>query len=348
MTESELKLPLKTGLLIVAVAWFLFLFHELVKATYSINEYQFFTDPVRSWILATDAFGLLGIISRVAASLTAVVGIAFYFIKKGTMSPTAHKLLKGVLVAEAIYWIASFLPSAIWGLVPASVSFGGEAASFNWFFFINTTLPCLVESIAIPVALLKLVSELNPNKRGRNAAKWGLIVGTVYVFVFWLNNTSNWLNVALRQTSYYTGAENGLLYPTAGFEYVVKYPDHILSFGLTTIGLLIVTLYAAYFTKKSLVIDTWRSLNFRRIGLIVTVVGLYFLVNYVMWLSVGTSNQLVLVEGVPKVVDVKWTDWYAWLLGHNLDLWALSLPLVGLPLLFHRKRSEEAADPGAN
>ena len=36
-----------------------------------------------------------------------------------------------------------------------------------------------------------------------------------------------------------------------------------------------------------------------------------------------------------------WSTWYAWFLGHNLDLWFLSLPLVGLPLIFIFRRKEE-------
>jgi hypothetical protein len=33
-----------------------------------------------------------------------------------------------------------------------------------------------------------------------------------------------------------------------------------------------------------------------------------------------------------------WGAWYQWFLGHNLDLWVLSLPLVGVPLLFREKQ----------
>jgi hypothetical protein len=35
-----------------------------------------------------------------------------------------------------------------------------------------------------------------------------------------------------------------------------------------------------------------------------------------------------------------WNEWYAWILGHNLDLWMLSLPLVGIPLLFYTPRTQ--------
>ncbi len=47
---------------------------------------------------------------------------------------------------------------------------------------------------------------------------------------------------------------------------------------------------------------------------------MYFLWNYLTWIYFGG--------------DAVWSYWYAWFLGHNLDLWFLSLPLMGLPLLF--------------
>jgi len=64
-------------------------------------------------------------------------------------------------------------------------------------------------------------------------------------------------------------------------------------------------------------------LKLKTVGVIIVLAGLYFLWNYVTGIIFGAEL---------------WSDWYAWFLGHNLDLWALSLPLLGLPLLF-KKRS---------
>jgi hypothetical protein len=33
-----------------------------------------------------------------------------------------------------------------------------------------------------------------------------------------------------------------------------------------------------------------------------------------------------------------WGACYQWFLGHNLDLWVLCLPLVGVPLLLTKKK----------
>ena len=59
------------------------------------------------------------------------------------------------------------------------------------------------------------------------------------------------------------------------------------------------------------------ELKLKTIGAILIVFGLFFLWNYLTWIFFGG-----------------WSSWYAWFLGHNLDLWMLSLPLLGLPLLF--------------
>jgi hypothetical protein len=85
-------------------------------------------------------------------------------------------------------------------------------------------------------------------------------------------------------------------------------------------------MYSAYFTKKSIGTETLKELNLHTVGVIVTLVGLYFGLNYVMWIFLDSVGG--------------WGTWYAWILGHNLDLWAMSLPLVGLPLLFYDNSPE--------
>jgi hypothetical protein len=105
-----------------------------------------------------------------------------------------------------------------------------------------------------------------------------------------------------------------------GTKYLTTYPENLLSFASTTIGLLALAVFTAYFTRKSIGTETLEELKLRTIGAIMVALGLYFLWNYLAWIFFGG-----------------WSDWYAWFLGHNLDLWMLSLPLVGLPLLFKRQ-----------
>ncbi len=108
-----------------------------------------------------------------------------------------------------------------------------------------------------------------------------------------------------------------------GIEYVTAYPDHILSFALTSVGLLVLALFGVYIIRKSWDVGSLADLDLRKIGVLITGVGLYFVVNYVMWLFLGT--------------DAKWSTWYAWFLGHNVELWMMTIPLVGIPLLLKKK-----------
>jgi hypothetical protein len=314
LTEAKSYSPLKIGLLVTAVVWFLFSFHEFFKAMVNINEYLSMGGDL--WVFATDISGVIGLVARTVAGAIAVTAVVL-FLLKGRLSQKLMQIFKVILVVEIVYCL-SLLISGIWGIYVPITAFSagipaGPGALFITSFLINTGIPCLVQSITIPIALIMLILALRPNKPQKDAIKWGLIAGTLYIFVFWLNNATSWIIVVMDK----------------GAEYVTAYPDHILSFGLTTFGLLALALYAVYFTKKSIGTESWRALDLRKIGAIITAVGLSFLVVYVLWITMGTQ----IVNGE----DIKWSGWYAWLLGHNMDLWVLSLPLLGVPLLFYPK-----------
>ena len=307
MAEPKFYSPLKIGLLIVAIAYFLFTFHAMFTLSW-IGEWADLSGLASFWIFITDVSTAFGLVFRLIASFIAVAAIIFYFAKKGLSAPTAFKVLKWILVLEAIYWVPLIL-SGVMGVLPvelAGFGTGGEGLHFSLVLLITTGIPCLVSSIAIPIALFKLASNLNPNKPANNAIKWGLIAGTVYIFVFWLNNTGMWIITVMSR----------------GMEYLTAYPENLLSFALTTIGLLALAVFTAYFTSKSVGTETLEELKLRTIGAIMIALGLYFLWNYLTWIFFGG-----------------WSEWYSWFLGHNLDLWMLSLPLVGLPLLFKRQAS---------
>jgi hypothetical protein len=307
MAEPRFYSPLKIGLLIVSIAYFLFTFHALFTLSW-VGEWEYVGGSVSFWIFITDISASVCLVFRFIASLIAVSTVIFYFVKKGLSAPTTFKVLKWILVLEAIYWLG-LLVSGIWGVLPvelAGLGTGGEGLNFNLVLLITTGIPCLVSSIAIPIALFKLASKLNPNKSMKEAIKWGLIAGTVYVFVFWLNNAGMWITTLLSK----------------GTEYVSAYPENLLSFTLTIYGLPVLAIFTAYFMGESIGTEALEKLELRTMGAIITALGLYFLWNYLTWIFFGG-----------------WSDWYAWFLGHNLDLWMLSLPLVGLPLLFKRQAS---------
>jgi len=293
MAEPKFYSPLKIGLLIVTISYFLFTSHALFTLAWW-GEWEGRPEPLASWLFITDISATFFLVFRFLAGIIAVVAIIFYFTKKSLPAPTTLKILKWILVLEALYWVG-LLTSGVWGVMPVS------GLQFNVGLLITTGIPCLVSSIAIPIALFKLASKLNPNKPMKEAIKWGLIAGTIYVFVFWLNNAGMWIATIMGN----------------GTEYLIAYPETMLSFALTIIGLLALAVFTAYFTKKSIETATLEKLKLRTIGAIIVALGLYFLWNYLTW-----------------IFFLGWSDWYAWFLGHNLDLWMLSLTLVGLPLLF--------------
>ena len=309
MAETKFYSPLKVGLLMVAVAYFLFTFHAMFTLSW-IGEWETLGGSVSFWIFITDIAASFGLIFRFIASIIAVATLTFYFAKKGLSEPTTYKVLRWILILEAIYWV-SLIMSGVWGVLPVGLSSFGEipGLSFNVILLVTTGIPCLVSSIATPAALFKLASKLKSNKPTSDAMKWGLITGTIYVFVLWLNNTGMWITALLSKGTVYVGA----------------YPENLLSFAITIYGLPALAIFTACFAGKSISagIDVFEKLHLRDLGVIIIALGLYFLWNYLTWIFFG-GNHL-------------WSDWYAWFLGHNLDLWMLSLPLVGLPLLFKRQ-----------
>jgi thiamine transporter ThiT len=116
-----------------------------------------------------------------------------------------------------------------------------------------------------------------------------------------------------------------------GTQYITSYPQNMLSFIATAFGLLALAIYTGYFTWKSRGTQTLQDLNLKAVGGIITVLGMYFMWNYLTWIFFGG--------------DYVWSSWYAWFLGHNLDLWMLSLPLVGLALLFYKITTKQPAEP---
>ncbi len=299
MVESKIDSSIKIGLLIVALTWFSFTFYEFIKSAFNIMKGIF-------WIELTDTAGVIGLGFRTVASLIAVITILFFIFRKDLSKSETMMSIRWIVLGEAVCFLSVF-PVVIWGL-DILANFGLNELGLT--FLVGSTIPVLFESVAIPIVLIKLFFSLNPNKPISNVIKWSLISGTVYIFMFWLNNASAWIVAVMAQ----------------GIDYVTLYPANIFSFVLTTVGLLALGLYSAYFTKKSISEGQLEKIDLRKVGLIISSLGLYFLVIYVMWLVLGSVGG--------------WSDWYAWFLGHNVELWVMTIPLVGVPLLF-KKRFEK-------
>lgn len=307
MAKDRFYSPLKIGLIIVAFAYFIFTFHAMFTLSW-IGEWESMSRSLGFVIFVEDISGSIGLVFRFVSSLTALIFAVLFIVKKDLQSQTKRKILRTMIVGEAIYWLG-LLPS---GILPLIYWRGPEAAYSPisaLISILSLDIPCLVESTFIPIALFILAFKLSPSKPAKGAIKWGLITGTIYIFVFWLVNTGIWI-LAIKQK---------------GIEYITSYPEILLSFALTVLGLLALTVFTAMYSKKSIGTDTLRDLNLKTAGATITLLGLYFLWTYLTWIFFGRPEL--------------WSAWYQWLLGHNLDLWLLSIPMVGLPLLFEQKAS---------
>ncbi len=288
------NLAIKAGLLIVAVSWFVFTLFEFISGLSN------FSSNMRWYIALTEILGSVGLGFRSAAGFIAVVAVSSFFFFKNIGKLEAFMAVKLVLLLEALYYGVTFIPSALWGVGenPFSNQYGQLTGNL-----VANFLPCLLEGLLIPIVLIILYSKLNLNKPKTGAIKWALISGTAYVLVFWFNNTCNWIYAVMYK----------------GIPYVME-PLNMFSFLFTAFGLLTLALYASYFTKKSLNVSSWRELNISTIGSVVTLLGLYFAGVYLLWIIAGSVGG--------------WSPWYAWFLGHNVDIWVMILPAVGLPMLF--------------
>ena len=271
-----------------------------------IGEWERFPGAFSFTILIEDITSTIGIIFRFAGSIIALAALIVYFAKKRFSEPRTYLVLRLVLVFEAIYWLG-LLTSAAAGVLGLFTGFGYFSITLVLIFFVGSVLPTVLESVAIPVALFVLAYKLSPNKPVKGVIKWSLISGTVFVVVFWLLNTGIWIFTVMAK----------------GTDYLTSYPQNMLSFLSTLIGLLALSIYSGYVTKKYAGTETLQELNLKLVGVIIFGLGMYYLCNYLIWIFFGG--------------DYIWSDWYAWFLGHTMDLWIMTIPLVGVPLLFERK-----------
>ena len=305
MVENKFYTPFRIGLFAVIFTFFMFTLYGIITLEW-IGEWEGLGASASYWIFITDMSSFVGLIFRFIGGLIAFVGYSYYFFNKGLSINTTNRVLKIVLVCEAIYWF-TFITSGIWGVTPILDSIlGAQFDIYSISFILSTGIPCLFEAIFLPFALLKIMTNLSKTEAKNKVIKWGLFAGTGYIFVWWLNNAGLWINAVIIK----------------GTQYLTSYPVNLFSFISTLLGLLVLGIIAIHFAKKSIGINRIELLNLRIVGAIITFAGLYFLWNYIAGIVYGAEL---------------WSVWYAWLLGHNLDLWALSLPTLGISLLIKKK-----------
>jgi hypothetical protein len=310
METKQLYPALKVGLVTVIISYFLFTLHGLFTLQW-IGEWNRLTGSYSFTIFAEDISATIGLVFRFAASLLALVAIIFYFARKTLSKSKTYNILRVVLVFEGIYWLGLLTTALMDFRILFFTGFIHRTLMNVLQSLALTSIPDFMESLVIPIALFILAFKLSPNKSLKGAIKWSFITGIIYIIVFWLINTNIWVGVVSQK----------------GTQYLISYPQNLLSYIITIIGLLALAIYSAYVAKKSAGTETMQQLKPKPVGVILLSLGLYFLWNYLTYIFFG-GNYI-------------WSDWYAWFLGHNMDLWLLSLPLLGLPLLFIHSFSKE-------
>jgi len=293
---------LKIGLLIVALAYLLFNVHSMFNLNWWGEWDRITTNPTWAfYIYIEDVVAAVGMAARLVAGIIAVAVVVYYFKKGLPQIAKLYKTLRVILILEAIYWFGLAATAG----VEVYITMIGHYPSFTAALtrLMVGPIPTVMEAIVFPIILLVLVFKLNPSKP-QNATKWALISGTVLLFVFWLTNSSIWVST--------------LSYP--GWIGITNFPVNTISFGLTVFGLLALAIFTAFYTVSY---SRSKVLNIKVVAAIMLALGIYFLWEYLSWIFFG-GNYL-------------WSNWYAWFLGHNLDLWLLSLPLLAVPLLFAEK-----------
>jgi hypothetical protein len=296
---------LKIGLLILIVAYLFFNAHSLFNLNWWGEWERISSNPtMQFYIYIEDIVAAVGMVFRFLAGIIAVGVVAYYFKKVLPSREKIYKILKVIIVFEAIYWFGLLSTVGVEIYFFATATHTSIIAALMS--LMEGTLANTIEAIVLPIILLVLAFKLNPKKPSSIPIKWALISGTILIFALWLVNLSLWV----------------LLVSTGDWSGVTNYPVNTVSFILTVVGMLLLSLYTAGFTisyarAKSPV------LSLRTVGVIITTLGLYFLWEYLSWIFFGG--------------DYLWSYWYAWFLGHNLDLWMLALPLLGIPLLFYKE-----------
>jgi hypothetical protein len=289
--EAKSYWAFKTGLFLVVLFWFSFTIYQLGKGIFNGIDIPF-----------TDVPAAIGLSFRAAAGFIALITVLFYMVKRDLSPPEALTSMRWIMLLEAAYWFSLF-PSALWGFRVTFPRYPREV------FIIGTGVACLAESIVMPVALIGLFLKLSSKKPGANAVKWGLIAATSYIFVLWVNYSAQWSSDIILN----------------GFSILTCYPVNAAVFAVTVGGLLLLTIFAGVFARKSSMTDTLAGVDLKKAGLIVTAFGLYFDVALLLWLLFGSISG----ESISQTFFVY----------HNMDLWLFSLPLMGLPLILSRDKN---------
>ncbi len=303
--KTKLDYLIAATVMIVLFSWLLYslfwVFHSFSYWWVIPYMHDVFTEP------AYLSFSF-GIILRTVAALLAILA-AGLFLSSGWSSRTA-KLVMAAAILEGIY-VISYFPAA-----------GVGPQTGDWVTTVEATFSTIIEVFLVPIPLFVLASKLRKDPKSfSEVLKWGSIAGVAYIFVFWIKYTAQWLATFIA-----TAADFTFYDPGAGFKYVLNHPSNMLLFLLTTVGLFLLALLLLWFVLPLIRKTPGAKPNLRGIGLVLTLLGGYFITVIVLYAVLGPVGGLSL-----------FTDYFHSL---NVDRWMVILPVLGVPLMLTPKNRE--------
>jgi len=312
------KTLVKVGLFTVLFSWLVYMVYWFIKGLswipLSVN-YTLLID------FLTEGAGTLGFIFRIGVVSLAILALVT-FLRKGEISKVM-KLVSVALVLEALYFLC-FIPSAILGFQTGLGLAGGHSLtsgeSGGLWFFVETAIPTLAEAIIMPISLLKLRSKLTLDAEfSRGTFKWITVVGVCYFIVFWLTYLTQWIATFIQPASLASDPS----YVGYGINYILQYPLNMFTFIVTAVGLPLLTVFFIWSMRPAMRKPD-APLDFRKLGVILTLLGGYFIIVIAFFLIFGYVGGASI--------------WIVFFIFNSADLWCVALPALGIPMILLKKR----------
>ncbi|MEM0314306.1 MAG: hypothetical protein QW056_06825 [Candidatus Bathyarchaeia archaeon] len=271
------------------------------------------------WLAAfylSELGGSVGIIFRFIAAIFALYS-AVVFLKYGeaALSKIKGKAAAAILF-EGLYYL-TYIPTVILGFaypIATSQKLWYFEPSPPWIItFMIAGVSCLMMVVVITPCLFKLRAKIS-HGTSDEIVKWSSITGLTYLFImFWLNYSIAW---AMTLVYWPERAQPGI-------EILYK-PHNIVSFALTVVGLLIISLGGLKTLMPSIKGKT-NQVNLRHLGAVMFALGIYFLITLTIYYSIGGYYA----------EPTTWMELSSPF--HNPDFWCFSLIFPGLYLLIKGK-----------
>jgi hypothetical protein len=302
--KANWQSTLTIGLSLVLFSWLAYTTYWFFK---SLNWWPL--SSIVDFILG--AAGTFGLALRIISVLLIIC--TFVLVYRGRDYLNAIKPLRYALPLEAIYF-ATFFPSAVFGFI-AGLNLVSGFHTLNqgglWFLF-ETAIPTLIQATFTPFALLMLRSKLTANPSRQAVAKWACIAGIAYMVYWWITYFGQWLSSILQPASY------AATYPGYGIGYVINYPINTFTFLLSSVGLPLLIGFFCW-TNRKVISGTAKEISLRNIGIVLTLIGAFFIINIAIFYLYGYLGGASI--------------WIIFFMFNNPDLWCVTLPLVGIPLI---------------